>query len=100
MLEPHHKLAIFAEAAMGKLDAKMAEGVLRYGANPVICVIDSTKAGKTVRDVSTVPSDVPIVAGIADAIAKGAEALVLGTAPSGGRVPDSWWSATARNCGA
>ncbi|MDH3741212.1 MAG: DUF1611 domain-containing protein [Hyphomicrobiales bacterium] len=93
MLEPHHKLAIYAENAMGKLDAKMAEGVLRYGENPVLCVIDSRCAGKKVKDVCAVPSEVPIVAGIHDAIEMGTEALVLGTAPSGGRIPADWWDA-------
>ncbi len=90
MLEPQHRIAIFAEATMGLLNAKMAEGILRYGANPVIAVIDSTHAGKTVREVSTLPSDVPIVATLEDAVAGGAEVLVLGTAPSGGRVPLAW----------
>lgn len=93
MLERHHKLAIFAENAMGKLDAKMAEGVLRYIENPICCVVDSKCAGKTVKEVCTVPSTVPIVAGIDDALQMGAEALVLGTAPSGGRIPDDWWAA-------
>jgi uncharacterized NAD-dependent epimerase/dehydratase family protein len=75
---------------MGLLNAKMAEGILRYGRNPAVAVIDSTKAGKTVGDVSTVPSEVPIVATLDDAIGRGAEVLVLGTAPSGGRVPADW----------
>ncbi len=93
MLERHHKLAIYAECAMGDLDAKMAEGVLRYSPNPVVCVVDSRAAGKQVRDVCTVPSSVSIVANVTEAIDMGAEALVLGTAPSGGRIPDAWWAA-------
>jgi uncharacterized NAD-dependent epimerase/dehydratase family protein len=90
MLDPTRPIALFAEATMGLLNAKMAEGILRYGANPVVAVIDSTKAGQRVRDVSSVDSDAPIVASLDEAIAKGAEVLVLGTAPSGGRVPADW----------
>jgi uncharacterized NAD-dependent epimerase/dehydratase family protein len=90
MLEPTQRIALFAEATMGLLNAKMAEGILRYGLNPAVAVIDSTKAGQRVRDVSTVHSDVPIVATLDEAIAMGAEVLVLGTAPSGGRVPPEW----------
>ena len=93
MLEKHHKLAIYAENSMGKLDAKMAEGVLRYSDNPILCVVDSAAAGKQVKDVCAIPSSVPIVANIEGAINMGAEALVLGTAPSGGRIPDDWWVA-------
>lgn len=92
MLDPKRPIALFAEATMGLLNAKMTEGILRYGTNPAVAVIDSTKAGKRVRDVSTVDSDVPIVASLGDAIARGAEVLVLGTAPSGGRVPREWMS--------
>jgi len=90
MLEPHHKLAIFAEGSMGELEAKMAEGVLRYIENPVCCVVDSASAGKVVSEVCSVPSAVPIVATIEDALTMNADALVLGTAPSGGRIPPEW----------
>jgi uncharacterized NAD-dependent epimerase/dehydratase family protein len=93
MLEQHHRLAIYAEGAIGKIDAKMAEGILRYSPNPIACVIDSTAAGKQVRDVCPMPNPTPIVDGIKAAIDLGADALVLGTAPSGGRIPQSWWAA-------
>lgn len=90
MLDPTQPIAIFVEATMGLLNAKMAEGILRYGRNPVVAVIDSTQAGKTVRQVSTVDSDVPIVATLDEVIARGAQVLALGTAPSGGRLPEEW----------
>lgn len=99
MLEPTQRIALFAEATMGLLDAKMAEGILRYGANPAVAVIDSTKAGQRVRDVSAVDSDVPIVATVEDAISHGAEVLVLGTATSGGRVPSEWMEMLERAVG-
>lgn len=96
MLDPDRPIALFAEATMGKLNAKMSEGIIRYGANPVVAVIDSTQAGKRVRDFSTVPSDVPVVAQLDDAITLGAKVLVLGTAPSGGRVPQEWMAMLGR----
>ncbi len=90
MIEKQHKLAIFAEGCMGKPDAKMAEGVLRYIENPILCVIDSSSAGKKVSEVCKIGSPVPIVGSIDDAIRLGADVLVLGTAPSGGRIPADW----------
>jgi uncharacterized NAD-dependent epimerase/dehydratase family protein len=90
MLDPSQPIALFAEATLGSLNAKMAEGILRYGRNPVVAVIDSTQAGKRVRDLCAMNSDVPIVATLAEAQAKGAQVLVLGTAPSGGRLPQAW----------
>ncbi|MDD7973067.1 DUF1611 domain-containing protein [Roseinatronobacter alkalisoli] len=90
MLDPTLPLALFAEATMGKLNAKMAEGIMRYGRNPVVAVIDSTQAGKRVRDLCALNSDVPVVATLAEAQGLGAQVLVLGTAPSGGRLPQDW----------
>jgi uncharacterized NAD-dependent epimerase/dehydratase family protein len=90
MLDPILPIALYAEATMGLINAKMAEGILRYGRNPVVGVIDSTQAGRAVRDLCPLDSDVPILAGLDDAIARGAQVLVLGTAPSGGRVPPEW----------
>ena len=90
MLDPAQPIALFTEGTMGKINAKMAEGILRYGRNPVVAVIDSTQAGKRVRDLTPIASDVPVVATLAEAQALGAEVLVLGTAPSGGRLPPEW----------
>ena len=90
MLDPSQPIALFAEATLGTLNAKMAEGILRYGRNPVVGVIDSTQVGKTVRDLTPIDSDVPVLATLADAQALGAQVLVLGTAPSGGRLPSEW----------
>ena len=69
---------------------KMGFGVMRYSSNPIVCVIDSKFAGKTVSEVGNLPFDIPVVKDVSAALAKGAEVLVLGTAPSGGRVPDQW----------
>jgi len=90
MLDPAQPIALFTEGTMGKINAKMAEGILRYGRNPVVAVIDSTQAGKRVRDLTSIASDVPIVATLTEAQGLGAEVLVLGTAPSGGRLPPDW----------
>lgn len=92
MLNHSDTIAIFAEATMGLINAKMAEGILRYSPNPIAAVIDSKKAGQTVADVTTVKSAVPIVATLDEAIERGATVLVLGTATSGGRIPEEWMS--------
>ena len=92
MLDPAQPIALFTEGTFGKINAKMAEGILRYGRNPVAAVIDSTQAGRRVRDLCTLDSDVPIVATLAEAQSLGAQVLVLGTAPSGGRLPQDWVS--------
>lgn len=90
MLDAAQPIAIYAEATMGLLNAKMAEGIIRYGQNPVVAVIDSKAAGKNVGDLCRLDSAIPIVATLDEAISVGAKVLVLGTAPSGGRVPSEW----------
>lgn len=100
MLKPNQPLVIYADKAMDSRSSKMAEGVIRYSANPIVAVIDSNHAGKTVGDVWTLDSDIPVVANLQEALAKGPEVLVLGTAPSGGRIPQEWMSMLSEATGA
>ena len=90
MLDPKLPLAIYLEGALGLDIGKMGYGILRYSPNPVTCVIDSVHAGKTVTDVVDSPRNAPVVEDLAEAIQMGAKVLVLGTAPPGGNIPDSW----------
>jgi uncharacterized NAD-dependent epimerase/dehydratase family protein len=85
------KLAIFAEGLFAKHNGKTAHGVIRYGARNVVAVIDSTQAGRTAVDV--VPfclRPVPIVATFGEAVERGAGALLIGVAPTGGRLDPAW----------
>jgi len=90
MLKANQKLALFCEATMGQPNTKMAEGILRYGPNECVAIIDSKAAGKSLKDFWKLDTSLPIVGTLNEAIARGAEVLVLGTAPSGGRLPESW----------
>jgi len=82
------------EGALGTDIGKMGYGVLRYLPNPVVAVIDTTHAGKRVTDV--IPptygnQNPPVVGSLDEAMALGANALILGIAPLGGLVPKDWW---------
>ena len=90
MLKPWHKIAIFMEGALGADIGKMGYGVLRYSPNPVVCVIDSHHAGKMVSDVVRLPRDCSVVSSVEEAVGLGADVFLLGTAPPGGNIPDSW----------
>lgn len=91
MLMPDLKLAIYMEANLDSDYGKMGFGVMRFSPNEVLCIVDSVHAGKTVNAVCDLPFDYPVVAGIEEAAELGAQVLVLGTAPSGGRVPEAWY---------
>jgi len=85
------KLAIFAEGLFAAPNGKTAHGVIRYGTRDVVAVIDSTQAGRTADEV--VPfalHPVPIVATLAEAIELGAGALLIGVAPTGGKLDPAW----------
>jgi len=74
-----------------KTDAKTAHGVIRYGDDEVVAVIDPSAAGRRVRDVLPyLNSDAPIVAGVSDALQFSPTALLIGTAPKGGGLPPEW----------
>jgi uncharacterized NAD-dependent epimerase/dehydratase family protein len=72
-------------------DAKTAHGVIRYGSDVVVAVIDPSVAGRAVNDVLPyLESDAPIVRDVADALAHGPTSLLIGTAPKGGALPMQW----------
>jgi uncharacterized NAD-dependent epimerase/dehydratase family protein len=87
------RLAIFAEGLFAGHHGKTAHGVIRYGTREVVAVIDSTQAGRSASEV--VPfalRDVPIVATLREAIERGASALLVGVAPTGGKLDAAWRS--------
>ena len=90
MIKPDQKLAIYMEGALDNDYGKMGFGVLRYSPNPVACVIDSNYAGQSVREAVNEPFDCPVVTTVEEAHELGAQVMVLGTAPSGGKFPDAW----------
>ncbi|MBV9263888.1 MAG: DUF1611 domain-containing protein [Candidatus Eremiobacteraeota bacterium] len=72
-------------------DAKTAHGVIRYGDDEVVAIVDPTLAGKRVRDVLPyLESDAPIVESLAQALEFSPTSLLIGTAPKGGGLPPEW----------
>jgi uncharacterized NAD-dependent epimerase/dehydratase family protein len=85
------RLLILAEGEFGPHSAKTAYGVIRYGRDDVVAVLDSTRAGENVD--SYLPGhDIPIVASLGEALAlpMRPDALLIGIAPTGGRLPATW----------
>ena len=75
-------------------DAKTAHGVIRYGTDEIVAVVDPSAAGRRVRDVvAHLDSDAPVVASVAEALAFSPTSLLIGTAPKGGGLPPEWRAA-------
>lgn len=87
------RLVILAEGQFAPHSAKTAFGVIRYARDDVVAVLDSTRAGQNVA--SYLPGhDIPIVATLVEVLARPdpPDALLIGIAPTGGRLPDPWRS--------
>src|SRR5919107_6344759 len=85
------RLVILAEGQFGFHHGKTAMGVIRYGSDRVTAVIDSTNSGRSVGE--WLPGrDIPIVASLEEALAlpDRPTALLIGIAPTGGKMPGSW----------
>jgi uncharacterized NAD-dependent epimerase/dehydratase family protein len=62
---------------------KTARGVLAYGADPVVAILDSERAGET-------HDGIPIVATVNDALRFNPTTALVGVATQGGRFPPAW----------
>ena len=86
------RLVILTEGQFGIHDAKTAMGVIRYGRDDVVAVLDSTMAGRNVRE---------LLPGLRHPVRRrrstrrsagpcSPDALLIGIAPTGGRLPAAW----------
>ena len=62
---------------------KTARGVLDYGSDPVVAILDSTHAGETY-------GEIPVVGAVEDALGSRPTTALVGVATQGGRFPPAW----------
>jgi len=86
------RYVILAEGEFGEPGSKTAMGVIKYGRDPVVAVLDSTRAGRDVAEWLGDEHAAPVVATLAEALPLGPTALLIGTAPQGGKIPPAWRS--------
>ena len=91
MLQPKDKVAIYMEGHLESDFGKMGFGSVRYLANDIVAVIDSAQAGREMSDFMNTSRSIPVVASLEESIALGAEVLLLGIAPVGGKIPEFWY---------
>ncbi len=85
------RAVILAEGSFGLFTSKTAIGLVRYRERDISCIIDSTKSGRTSREIIGT-GDVPIVSSVETALEFDPDALVIGIAPPGGSLPEEWRS--------
>jgi uncharacterized NAD-dependent epimerase/dehydratase family protein len=94
------RLLILTEGRTDPIAAKTAACIIRYGTDEVVALLDSTETGKTAQQLLGVGGAIPVVARLEDA--PSANTLLVGIAPSGGKIPPTWrptvLAAIARGC--
>jgi uncharacterized NAD-dependent epimerase/dehydratase family protein len=88
------RYAILAENWFANRHAKTAHGLIRYGRDEVVAVIDSTLSGESVREVMPeLGRDAPIVGSLEEAMERSPTSILVGLAPAGGLLPEEWMDA-------
>lgn len=97
----NRKFLILADESLAPLDAKTAVAALRYIPGEVVAVLDRSRAGRTAGEVLGLDSAAPVVSSVAEGIAAGARAVLVGIAPVGGELPPEWriWVGEALRAG-
>ena len=72
------------------MTSKTANSVIRYQPDRVVAVLDREHAGQTVQQVLGFGGAIPVVATMAEGLARGASSVLIGIAPQGGRMPEAW----------
>src|SRR5437588_9541566 len=87
------RIAILAEGAFEWHYGKTATGVIRYGKDTVVTVIDSTTEGMDVPQAlggAPFGHGIPVVRDIKEALTYSPDTLLIGIAPMGGALPAAW----------
>jgi uncharacterized NAD-dependent epimerase/dehydratase family protein len=82
------RVVILTEGHTNPVTAKTAACLLRYRGDEVVALLDSTQAGRTAEELLQAGGATPVVSRLDEA--RGANSLLLGIAPPGGRVPPTW----------
>jgi uncharacterized NAD-dependent epimerase/dehydratase family protein len=95
------RFLIVADGDFAPMTSKTANSVIRYRPDRTVAVLDRRQAGRTVQQVLGFGGAIPVVGSMAEGLALGATAVLIGIAPQGGRLPDEWraWLAEALDAG-
>ncbi|MGH7659233.1 MAG: DUF1611 domain-containing protein, partial [Gemmatimonadales bacterium] len=87
---PTPRFIILADGEFGPLHSKTANSLIRYRPERVLAVVDHSHAGQTCQDVLGFGGAIPVVATMDEGLALGPDAVLIGIAPVGGRLPAEW----------
>lgn len=85
-----HRYLVLADGHFGPESSKTANSAIRYLPDRVAAVLDARHAGRTAEQVLGFGGAIPVVATLEQGLAHAPTALLIGIAPSGGRLPEEW----------
>jgi uncharacterized NAD-dependent epimerase/dehydratase family protein len=91
MLKPEHRVAILLHEGISGSNGKTGLTLLRYSQASIVAAIDWQCATQSLRQLTGIDRDVPIVASVTEALKYHPDVLAIGIAPSGGAIPEAWW---------
>jgi uncharacterized NAD-dependent epimerase/dehydratase family protein len=89
-INAEHRVAILLHEGILNGWGKTGIAYLRYGLGSVVAVIDYQSAGQSLTSLTGIERDIPIVANIHHALEYNPEILIIGIAPSGGKLSPNW----------
>ncbi len=89
-LTVNHRVAILLDEGIRGENGKTGLAFLRYSEATVVAVIDKDCAGESLASLRGINRDVPIVSDVSAALEYHPDVLLIGIAPSGGKLPASW----------
>ncbi len=89
-MSPTPRFLVLAEGSFNPVQSKTANACIRYTPERVAAVLDSTQRGKTAEQVLGFGGRIPVVGSVDEGLAHRADALLIGIAPQGGRLPGAW----------
>jgi uncharacterized NAD-dependent epimerase/dehydratase family protein len=87
MLTTKNRVAILLHEGVTGKHGKTGLAFLRYSETKIVAVIDRTCAGQSLVELTSIDRDVPIVANLQAALTYHPDVLLIGIAPSGGKLP-------------
>jgi len=88
MAAPTRRIIVLTEGHSDPITAKTGASVIRYCEQEVLAVLDSENTGKKALNILGAGPSIPVIASLDDAT--DADTLLIGTAPTGGRMPAPW----------
>lgn len=95
------RFLIIADGDFSPMTSKTANSVIRYRTESTVAVLDRTKAGMSVQQVLGFGGEIPVVRSMREGLRLKPDAVLIGIAPGGGRLPEEWrsWLAEALDAG-